>query len=232
VTGLVVAAVAYAVVSLRVRHPAPTPLDFRAATAPAYGMLQVATALVVLTLIAPPFELAVGAAIRGYAAGLAFVVAPQIVGMARRECLHQAEVLDLHPSRWSIALRDLLLAAVTFPALAACEEVVLRGLVALPEAVVVAIHALLCLLASRRYPWGTVAACAFLGLLHATSGSLALVIGAHAAIQTFTGRLRLPGLFGQVFPLLEQAGWRNLGPAWLGLTAEAVTAALVVGALK
>jgi hypothetical protein len=231
VTGLVVAAAVYAAVSLRVRHPAPTPLDFRAATAPAYAMLQVATAVLVLTLIAPPLALEPAALVRGYAAGLAFVAAPQIVGIARRECLHQAEVLDLHPSRVSIALRDLLQGAVTLPTLAACEEVVLRGLVAVPEPIVVAAHALVCLLASRRYPWGTVAACAFLGLLHSATGSLALVIAAHAAVQTFTGRLRLPGLFGRVFPLLEQAGWRNLGPAWLGLTAEAAAAALVLGAL-
>jgi hypothetical protein len=120
---------------------------------------------------------------------------------------------------------------VTFPALATCEEVVLRGVPAWPEPLVVAVHALVCLLASRRYPWGTVTACAFLGLLHSATGSLAVVIGGHAAVETFTGRLRFPGLFGQVFPLLEQAGWRNLGPAWLGLTAEAAAAAVVLGAL-
>jgi hypothetical protein len=41
---LAIAVVLYTVVSLAVRHPSPTPLDFRAVTAPAYLLLHVAVA--------------------------------------------------------------------------------------------------------------------------------------------------------------------------------------------
>jgi membrane protease YdiL (CAAX protease family) len=226
-TGLLVALAVYTVISLRVGRPSPTPLDFLAATAPSYGLLQVAVAVLVLSLLGSrvPFEPL--AAAWGYGAGLAFVAAPQLVGIARRECLHQLEIRGLYPAR-SLVLRDLAFCCVTVPAIATCEEVVLRGIVRLPEPIVVVGQFLLCLAAAPGRALGSAVACAFLGLLHHETRSLSLVIGAHAAIQTLTGRLGIPGLFGAVYPLLEQAGWRNLAAPWQPAVLEMATAALLL----
>ncbi|PYM49460.1 MAG: hypothetical protein DME14_08570 [Candidatus Rokuibacteriota bacterium] len=64
---LVIAVVLYTVVSLAVRHPSPTPLDFRAVTAPAYLLLHVAVAVLVLVILAPLSTLNATALAWGYA---------------------------------------------------------------------------------------------------------------------------------------------------------------------
>jgi membrane protease YdiL (CAAX protease family) len=228
VVGLVIALVLYAAVSLTVRRPSPTPLDFRDVTAPAYLLLQVAVAVLVLALLPIPYEVdAIGLA-RGYAAGLAFVGAPQLVGIARRECIRLFEINYLYPVS-SILPRELLLCAATFPAIAVCEEVALRGVAPGPEAAVAAAQWLVYLAGSRTGVGAPAIACAFLAALHQRTGSLEVVIGAHAAIQTLTGRLRSPGLFGAVYPLLEQAKWKNLAPAWRQAAVELGAAALLIG---
>jgi membrane protease YdiL (CAAX protease family) len=223
-SGLVAAIALYAAVSLLVPRPYPTPLDFREATAPSYLLLQVAVGVLVLAMAGPIPDLAPAGLAWGYAAGLAFVTAPHLLGIARGECVHQFEVADLHPPKL-VAPREALLCAVVFPAIAASEEVVFRGVVRLPEPLVVVGQWLVYRAGSRTAPAFSAVACVLLGALHQATGSLGAVIGAHAAIQTLTGWLRAPGLFGGVYPLLEQAKWRNLAPAWqqaaLGLAAGA-----------
>jgi len=145
---LAIAAVLYTMVSLAVRHPSPTPLDFRDVTAPAYLLLRVAVAVLVLAILAPPSTLNATALAWGYAAGLTFVGVPHLVGISRRECIQQFEIKDLYPV-WTIVPRELLLWGVTFPAITACEEVAFRGVVHLPEPVVAAAQWLVYLAGSR-----------------------------------------------------------------------------------
>jgi hypothetical protein len=224
---LAIAVVLYTVVSLAVRHPSPTPLDFRDVTAPAYLLLHVAVAVLVLVILAPLSTINATALAWGYAAGLAFVGAPHLVGVAWRECIHQFEIKDLYPM-WVIVPRELLLCGVTFPAIAACEEVAFRGVMHLTEPAVAALQWLLYLAGSRAGARAPLIACVFLAALHGRTGSLAVVIGAHAAVQTLTGRLRSPGLFGAVYPLLEQAKWKNLAPGWRTVAVELGAGALLV----
>ena len=228
VVPLAIAVVLYTVVSLAVRHPSPTPLDFRDVTAPAYLLLHVAVAVLVLVILAPLSTINATAFAWGYAAGLTFVGVPHLVGISRRECIHQFEIKDLYPV-WTIVPRELLLWGVTFPATSACEEFAFRGVVQLPEPVVAAAQGLVYLAGSRTGVGAPLISCVFLAALHQRSGSLAAVIGAHAAIQTLTGRLRSPGLFGAVYPILEQAKWKNLTPGWLKMAVELGAGVLLVG---
>jgi len=226
-SGLVVALALYAAVSLLVRPPYPTPLDFRDATAPAHLLLQVAVAMLILATVGPFPDFAPTSLAWGYAAGLVFVAVPHIFGIARRECIHQLEITDLHPSRLMLP-RELILCGLVFPAIAASEEVVLRGVFRLPEPLVVVVQWLVYLAASRTAAAPSAIACVLLGALHQATGSLAAVIGAHAAIHTLTGWLRGPGLFGSVYPLLDQAKWRNLAPAWQQAALAVAAGALVL----
>ena len=226
--GLAGALALYAAVSLSVRRPYPTPLDFRDATAPAYLLLLVAVAVLVLAILAP-FPLIAPASFGwGYAAGLAFVGAPHLVGIARRECIHQFEVRDLHSLR-SIVPRELLLCGLTFPAIATAEEVVFRGVLKLPEPAVAVAQWLVYVAGSRMGAGAAAIACALLAGLHEMTGSLGVVIGAHAAVQTLTGRLSSPGLFGGVYPLLEQAKWKSLSPGWQKAAVELAAGAMLIG---
>lgn len=227
IAGRVVVLLLYAGVSLCVRRPFATALDFRHATGPGYLLLLAAVAVLVLAILAPfPAMTAVELG-SGYALGLAFVIVPQLIGIARRECIHQFEIWNLYPMR-SILPRELLLCVVTFPAIAAAEEVVFRGILWIPELAIAAAQFLLYLTGSRTAAPNLAISCAFLATLHWRTGSLGLVIGAHAALQTLTGRLRSPGLFGGVYPLMEQARWKSLAPAWRDTVLEAVTGALLV----
>ena len=225
---LAIAIVLYAVVSLAVRRPSATPLDFRETTAPAYLLLQVAVTILILVILGPPPAIKPTALALGYAAGLVFVGAPHLVGIARRECIHQFEIKDLYPM-WTILPRELLLCGVAFPAIATCEEVAFRGAVHLPEPAVVAAQWLVYLAGSKTGVGAPLISCIFLAALHEWTGSLAVVIGAHAAIQTLTGRLRSPGLFGAVYPLLEQAKWKNLAPDWRSMAVELGVGAVLIG---
>jgi membrane protease YdiL (CAAX protease family) len=226
--GLAIAVILYAAVNLVVRRPSPTPLDFRDVTAPAYLLLHVAVAVLVLAVLAPPPEINTAGLAWGYAAGLAFVGAPHLVGIARGECIHQFEIKDLYPAS-TIIVRELLLCGVTFPAIAVCEEVAFRAVLGLPDAGVAAAQWLVYLAGSRTGVVAPLISCAFLAALHQQTGSLAVVIGAHAAIQTLTGRLRSPGLFSAVYPLLEQTKWKNLGPGWRQAAAELGAGAVLIG---
>lgn len=225
--GLGLALLVYAAVSFSVRRPYQTALDFRAATAPTYLALILAVVLLMLEALAPLPEIAARPFAWGYAAGAAFVAAPQVVGLARRECLHQFEVRDLYrPSL--IVPRELLLVALVFPAIALCEEVVFRSALPLPKPAIALVQWLVCRASARNNPADSAIACLFLAGLHHAGDSLWAVVGAHAAIQTLTGRLRSPGLFGDVFPLLEQVRFKNLSPAWQKAAAEVAAAALLV----
>ena len=226
--GLVIALGLYTTVSLAVRRPSPTPLDFRDVTAPAYLLLHVAVAILVLAASVPLPGIDAAALAWGYTAGLAFVGAPHVIGIARRKCIHQFEIKDLYPM-WTILPRELLLCSATFPAIAACEEVAFRGVVDLPEQAVAAVQWLVYGAGSRTGVGAPLIACAFLAALHQRTGSLAVVIGAHVAIQTLTGWLRSPGLFGAVYPLLEQAKWKNLGPGWRKAVVELAAGPVVIG---
>lgn len=231
VARLIVAFVLYTAISLYARRPSPTPLDFRDATAPGYLLLLVAVAILLLAVLAPFPLIGAPALVRGYAAGLAFVAVPQLVGMARRECVHQFEIRNLYPMR-NIFPRELLLCGVTFPAIAACEEVVFRGVIHLPEPLVALAQWVVYVAGYRRGLGAVAISCAFLAALHQRTGSLAVVIGAHAALHTLTGRLRSPGLFTGVYPLLEQARWRNLAPGWWRAVVEMVTGVFFVALAK
>ena len=226
--GVVVGLVVYAAVSLLIARPSATPLDFLAATAPAYLLLQVAVAVFVLAILTPFPANSPVAFGWGYGMGLAFVAAPQLVGIARRECIHQFEIRNLYPLS-SILPRDLLLCAVVFPIIAACEEVVFRGILKVPEPAVAVAQWLVYWAGSRTGAGGPAIPCAFLAALHQRADSLGTVVGAHAAIQTLTGRLRSPGLFGGVYPLLEQAKWKDLGLNWRKVVVELAAGALLVG---
>ena len=226
--GLAIAVILYAAVSLAARRPSPTPLDFREVTAPAYLLLHVAVAVLALAILAPLPRISGPALAWGYAAGLAFVGAPHLVGIARRECIHQFEVRDLYPLV-TILPRELLLCCATFPAIAACEEVAFRGVLGLPEPAVAAAQWLVYVAGSRTGVGAPLIACAFVAALHQQTGSLGVVIGAHAAIHTLTGRLRSPGLFGTVYPLLEQAKWKHLAPGWRKAAVELGAGALLIG---
>lgn len=228
---LSIALVLYLVVSAAIRRPFPTPLDFQAVTAPGYLMLQVAVAVLVLAILAPLPDINPAAVGWGYAAGLAFVAAPNLVGLARRQCIYQFEIRDLY-TLWSILPREMLLCGATFPAMALCEEVIFRGTLHLPEPAVAALQWLVYLAGSRTRVGGLAMSCAFLAALHTRTGSLGVVIGAHAALQTLTGRLRSPGLFGGVYPLLDQLKWKNLEPGWLKAVIEALTGAVLVGLIS
>ena len=224
---LIIALVLYTAVSLSVRRPSPTALDFLDATAPGFLLLQVAVAVLVLAILAP-FPVITAAALGwGYAAGLAFVGVSHLVGIARRECIHQFEIRNLYPMG-SILPRELLLCGVAFPAIAICEEVVLRGVLHAPEPAVAAAQWLVYLAGSRTGLGGSVTSCVFLAALHERTGSLGVVVGAHAALQTLTGRLRSPGLFGSVYPLLEQAKWKNLAPSWRKAAVELAAGAFMI----
>lgn len=227
VVKLIFALVLYGAISLCVRRPFATPLDFLEATAPSYLLLKVAVAVLVLAILAPLPALNAASLAGGYAAGLAFVAVPNLVGIARGECIHQFEVLDLHPMR-SVLPRELLLGIATFPAIAFCEEVVFRGVIRLPEPAVAAAQWLVYLTGSRTGAGSLAISCAFLAALHERTGSLGVVIGAHAALYTLTGRLRSPGLFGGVYPLLEQAKWKNLAPGWRRAALELAAGAFLV----
>lgn len=225
--GLALAVLLYAALSLAVRRPYQTPLDFRAATAPSYQLLQVAVAVMVLASLDARPDVAPSTFALGCAVGAAFVAAPHVVGIARRECLHQFEIRNLHPLR-AIVPRDVLLFGVTIPAIALCEETVLRLALPLPWQAVPLVQWLLCRASGRATPGASALACLLLAGLHGVSGNLGLVVGAHAAIQALTGRLTSPGIFGDVFPLLQQVRLRNLSPARLTLAAELAAGVAVV----
>ena len=226
--GLTLAVLVYAGISLAVRRPYPTPLDFRESTAPSYLLLIAATAVLVLCSLGPPPVIAPASFAWGYGAGAAFVAAPQLLGMARGECFHQFEIRDLHGLR-TILPRELLLCGVAFPAIALCEEAVFRCVLPLPWPAVVLVQWLVYRAAARGGALACAISCLFLADLHEASGGLGAVVGAHAAIQTLTGPFRSPGLFAGVFPLLEQARLRNLSPGWQKLAIELAVAAAVVG---
>ena len=178
--------------------------------------------------ILPPFPAIHPAALAwGLVLGLGFVSIPQVVGIARRECLHQFEIRNLYPLR-SILWREILLCGATFPAIATCEEVVFRGVLPLPPLAVAAAQFLVYVAGSPRRPVSLAISCAFLAALYEVTGSLGVVIGAHTALHTLTGRLRSPGLFGGVYPLLEQVKWRNLAPAWQEGIAEVAIGVLLI----
>ena len=228
IAGLVISLVVYTGVSLLIARPSATPLDFLAATAPGYLFLQVAVGVFVLAILTPFRTISLVAFGWGYAVGLAFVAAPQLVGIGRRECIRQFEIRNLYPLS-SILPRELLLCAVTFPAIAACEEVVFRGILKVPEPAVAVLQCLVYWAGSRTGAVGPAVPCAFLAALHQRTGSLGTVIGAHAAIQTLTGRLRSPGLFGSVYPLLEQARWKDLGSDWRKVAVELAAGVVLAG---
>jgi hypothetical protein len=226
--GLALALLLYAVVSLSVQRPYQTPLDFRAATAPSYLGLLVAIAVLILAAVAPAPAIGVSSVAWGYAAGVAFVAAPQIVGIARRECVHQFEIRNLHGPREVVA-RELLLVGAVFPLIALCEEVVLRSALPLPKTAVPLLQWILYRASTRGRAVETAVACLFLAGLDQAVDDLGVVVGAHAAIQTLTGRLSSPGLFGDAYPLLSQLRFRSLSPRWQTAVAEIATAALLVG---
>ena len=226
--GLALAVLVYAAISLAVRRPFATPLDFREATAPSYLLLLVATAVLILASLDPLPVIAPVSVAWGYAAGTAFVAAPHLLGIARRDCLHQFEIRDLHGLR-TIVPRELLLCGVTFPAIALGEEAVFRGVLLAPWPAVVLVQWLVYRAGGRNGAVASAISCLFLAGLHEASGGLGAVVGAHAAIQTLTGLLRSPGLFGGVFPLLEQARFKNLSPGWQKLCVELAAAAALVG---
>ncbi len=225
---LALAVLVYAAISLAVRRPYATPLDFREATAPSYLLLLVATAVLILASLDPLPVIAPASVAWGYAAGTAFVAAPQLLGIARRDCLHQFEIRDLHGLR-TIVPRELLLCGVTFPAIALSEEAVFRGGLPIPWPAIALVQWLVYWAGTRKGAFASAIACLFLAGLHQASGGLGAVVGAHAAIQTFTGLLRSPGLFAGVYPLLEQARWSNLSPGWLKPSVELAAAAVLVG---
>lgn len=227
IAGLVIGFVVYTAVSLLIARPSATPLNFLAATVPGYLVLQMAVAAFVLAILTPFRTISLVAFGWGYAVGVAFVAAPQLVGIARRECIHQFEIRNLYPLS-SLLPRELLLCAVIFPAIAACEEVMFRGILKVPEPAVAVVQWLVYWAGSRTGAGGPAIPCAFLAALHQRTGSLGTVIGAHAAIQTLTGRLRSPGLFGGVYPLLEQAKWKDLGSDWRKGAVELAAGALLV----
>ena len=226
--GLAVALLLYAALSLVVRRPYATPLDFREATSPYYLLLLVAAAVLVLAVLGPLPVIAPASVAGGYAAGAAFVAAPHVLGLARRECLHQFEVRDLH-SLSTVLPRELLLGGLALPAVALCEEVVFRSALPVPWPAVPVVQWLVYRAGPRNRAVDSAVACLFLAALHRATGGLGAVVGAHAAIQTLTGLLSSPGLFGGVFPLLDQARFRNLAPGWLKRTAELAAAAALVG---
>lgn len=226
--GLALALLLYAAISLAVRRPYATPLDFCEATAPSYLLLLLATAVLVLAALGPLPAIAPASFAWGYSAGAAFVAAPHLLGIARRECVHQFEIRDLYGLR-TIVPRELLLCVVTFPAIALCEEVVFRDVVTAPWPAVALVQWLVYRAGARNGAVASAIACLFLAGLHQSSGGLGAVVGAHAAIQTLTGLLRSPGLFGGVFPLFEQARWRNLAPDGQLLVVELAAAAALVG---
>jgi membrane protease YdiL (CAAX protease family) len=226
--GLVLALLLYASISVAVRRPYPTPLDFREATAPSYLLLLLAVAVLLLAALDPLPVIAPVSFARGYAAGAAFVAAPHLVGIARRECLHQFEIRDLHDLR-TIVPRELLLCGFTFPAIALCEEVAFRGVLPSPWPAVALVQWLVYRTGARNGAGASAIACLFLAGLHQGSGGLGAVVGAHAAIQTLTGLLRSPGLFGGVFPLLEQVRWRNLSPGWQNRAVELAAGGALLG---
>lgn len=226
--GLALAVLVYAAISLAVRRPYTTPLDFREATAPSYLLLVLATAVLILYFPRPLPVIAPVSFAWGYAAGMAFVAAPHILGIARRECLHQFEIRNLHRMR-AIVSRELLLCGVAFPAIALCEEVVFRGVRPAPWPAVALVQWTVYRAGARNGAVASAIACLFLAGLHEASGGLGAVVGAHAAIQTLTGLLRSPGLFGDVYPLLEQVRWRNFSPGWQKLAVELAAGAALVG---
>jgi hypothetical protein len=225
--GLAVALLLYAALSLAVRRPYATPLDFREATSPSYVLFLAATAVLVLAPLGPLPTIAPASVAWGYGAGVGFVAAPHLLGMARRDCLHQFEVRDLHPLA-TILPRELLFCGVALPAIAHCEEVVFRSALPVPWPAVPVLQWIVYQAGSRNDARASAVACLFLAALHQSSGGLGAVVGAHAAIQTLTGVLRSPGLFGGVFPLLEQARFRNFAPGWQKLAAQLVAAAALV----
>jgi membrane protease YdiL (CAAX protease family) len=223
---LVAALVLYAGVSTVVRRPYATPLDFRDVTAPAYLFLQVAVAVLVLAVLPPALPIVPASVAYGYVAGLAFVAAPALAAIVRREWIHQFEVRDLHSLRMVLP-REALLCLVAIPAIATCEEVFFRGVLGRPEPAVMAAQWLTCRAAGvRAGPAASV--CGFLAVLHYTTGSLGLVIGAHAAVQTLTGHVRSPGLFSGLYALFEQARSRSLGPTWQRAALELASGAAIV----
>jgi hypothetical protein len=226
--GLAFALPLYAAISLVVRRPYQTPLDFRAATAASYQLLLLAVVVLVLVALAPLPVIGPVSFAWGYAAGAAFVAAPHLLGIARKECLHQFEIRDLY-GLWSVVPRELLLVGVTFPAIALCEEVVFRGALPIPRPAIALVQWLVYRAGARNGAGEPAIACLLLAGLHQASGELGAVVGAHAAIQTLTGLLRSPGLFGGVFPLLEQARWRNLAPGWQKLAVALAAAGVLLG---
>jgi hypothetical protein len=214
-----------------VRRPFLTPLDFRAATAPTYQLLQLAMVVLVLAALGPLPSLAPASLAWGATAGAAFVAAPLLVGVARGECLHQFEIRDLHGLA-TILPRNALLVAATVPAIALAEEAVFRGALAMPWPAIAIAQWLWYAGRSRERAGATALACLFLAGLHAASGDLGLVVGAHAAIQALTGRLASPGLFGDAYPVLEQVGVRHLAPALHRLGLQLAAAAVLVGLLR
>jgi len=229
--GLAFALLFYAAVSFVVRRPYQTPLDFRAATAPSYQLLLLAVVALVLVTLGPLPVIAPVSFAWGYAAGAAFVAAPHLLGIARKECLHQFEIRDLY-GLWTVVPRELLLVGVTFPAIALAEEVVFRGVLPIPWPAVVLVQWLVYRAGARNGGLDSAIACLLLAGLHQASGELGAVVGAHAAIHTLTGLLRSPGLFGGVFPLLEQARLRNLSPGWQKLIVELAAAGVLVGLVR
>lgn len=221
-----VAVAAYALVGLPVRRPAPTPLDFRAIVSPSWVLFQVAVAVMMFAVLPPLPAIDPAGAWRGFAAGLAFVGAVHLPAILRGECVHQFEVRNLYSAGG--VLRGEAAAGIAILAASASQEMVLRGVVRAPEWAVASIQFVLCLPSSRRAVAAVAVACAFVAGIHAATGSLGCAIGAHAGIQALAGWLRPPGIFAAVYPLLEQARWKNLGPAWhRWLAAAAAGGALI-----
>lgn len=225
---LLLALALYVLVSVSVPLPRPTPLDFRSIAGLPFVLLQLAMATILLVLAGRAVQIAPADFALGYAAGTAWTLAPYL--LSPRRCTHQFEVRNLYPFS-EVAGRELLVLAVAVPAIALCEETLLRG-AGLPAWVPFAAQAALCLPRGRRDPIGVVLACGVLAALHATTGSVSVAAGAHAAILTFAGRLRSPGVFGAVYPLFEQARLRDLSPAWRAKAVEIAAGILLVWGLR
>ena len=211
--GALAAAGIYLTATRLVPRPRPTPLDFLAATAPGYLCFLVAVASTAIAVSASVLTIPLQGVAWGYAVGVLFSTLPIGLAIVRREWIHQFEIKDLYSLR-QIVPREILLCAVVIPAIAVCEELIFRTALPLPTVVVVVVQWLVYTAGSRSGWRRTVTPCAFLAALHFVTGSLGIVIGAHAAMQTLGGRLRSPGIFSDVYPLLEQAKSRTLGPDW------------------
>jgi len=194
-------------------------LDFPAATGPRFMGLCAGVALTTSALVGFPESAETGAVLRGWIAGAMFVAVPQGLAVLRRRFAHQWEVAGFCSVR-SIMVRNMAMALLVFPAVALCEQTLLRGAWPVPGPAAVGLQWILLFPRGRRSAVEGVIPCAFMGGLHMATGSVWMVIGAHAALQTLTGRLGTAGLFGDAYALGEQINWRNLCPAWQQALAE------------